>query len=81
MQTRALNTIKILDVSQGIAGPYCTKLFAELGAEVIKVENPQGGDVGRKMGPFFNEGPIHEKSGLFFTCAVGLFHLFAYLQG
>jgi len=66
MQVSALSDVKVLDVSQGIAGPYCTKLFAELGAEVIKVENPRGGDVARREGPFFNEGPIHEKSGLFF---------------
>ena len=66
MQASALSNIKVLDVSHYIAGPYCTKLLAELGAEVIKVENPRGGDLTRRVEPFFEEGSIHEKSGLFF---------------
>lgn len=69
-QENALSGIKVLDVSEHIAGSYCTKLFAELGAEVIKVEKPQG-DATRKMGPFFKEGPLSEKSGLFFYLNTG----------
>jgi crotonobetainyl-CoA:carnitine CoA-transferase CaiB-like acyl-CoA transferase len=61
---RALEGIRIIDLSQGIAGPYCTRLCADLGAEVIKVE-PPGGDYTRRLGPFPGDVPDPEKSGLF----------------
>ena len=64
MMPLALDDIRVLDISQGIAGPLCAKLLADFGAEVIKVE-PQGGEVGRTMGPFFGDDPHPEKS-LFF---------------
>ncbi|MFC1868936.1 CaiB/BaiF CoA transferase family protein, partial [Thermodesulfobacteriota bacterium] len=60
-----LSGVKILDLTGYIAGPYCTKLLADYGADVIKVENPDGGDPARKLGPFFNDEPHPEKSGLF----------------
>jgi len=65
MDANALSGVKILDVSHYIAGPYCTKLLTELGAEVIKIERPGQGDPARRMRPFFREGPINENSGLF----------------
>src|SRR5512137_2822578 len=54
--TRPLEGIKILDFSRALAGPYCTMLLADLGAEVIKVEAPGAGDDSRAWGPPFIEG-------------------------
>jgi CoA:oxalate CoA-transferase len=63
---QAFGSIKILDLTQGLAGPYCTKLFACFGAEVIKVERPGKGDVTRAIGPFPNDEFDIEKSGTFY---------------
>ena len=60
-----LDGVKVLDLTQQIAGPYCTKLFADYGAEVIKIEPPDGGDPTRRMAPFLHDEPNLEKSGLF----------------
>lgn len=51
----ALAGIRVLDFSQIAAGPLCTMLLADMGADVVKVE-PPGGDVGRMLGPPFVEG-------------------------
>jgi crotonobetainyl-CoA:carnitine CoA-transferase CaiB-like acyl-CoA transferase len=51
-----LNGIKVVDLSKILAGPYTTMTLADLGAEVIKIEHPDGGDPTRKWGPPFN-GP------------------------
>ena len=51
----ALTGIKILDLSRVLAGPYCTMILGDLGAEVIKVEAPGIGDETRKWGPPFRE--------------------------
>jgi crotonobetainyl-CoA:carnitine CoA-transferase CaiB-like acyl-CoA transferase len=66
MSERVFSGVKILDLTQGIAGPYCTKLFGSFGAEVIKVERPDKGDITREMGPFPNDEYDREKSGTFF---------------
>jgi len=50
----ALDGLKILDLSQILAGPYCTMVLGDLGAEVIKLEKLNGGDDTRQMGPFVN---------------------------
>ena len=65
MFDQALEGVKVLDLTQYIAGPYCTKLMADYGADVIKVERPDGGDPARRLGPFYEDDPHHEKSGLF----------------
>lgn len=52
----ALHGIRILDFSHALAGPYCTLILAEYGAEVYKLESPTGGDMGRTWGPPFLEG-------------------------
>ncbi len=62
---QALSDVKVLDLTHHIAGPYCTKLLADYGAEVVKVERPDGGDPARAFGPFLNDEPHPEKSGLF----------------
>ncbi|CAN0485698.1 unnamed protein product, partial [Ectocarpus sp. 12 AP-2014] len=49
-----LQDIKVLDVSQIMAGPYCTMVLADMGADVIKVEKLNGGDDSRQMGPYVN---------------------------
>lgn len=64
MSDAALSDLRVVDLSQGVAGPYCTKLLADFGAEVIKIE-PPGGDVSRRLGPFPGDLPDPEKSGLF----------------
>jgi CoA:oxalate CoA-transferase len=50
--TAPLEGITVVDLTRVLAGPYCTMLLAELGARVIKVENPRGGDDARHIGPF-----------------------------
>ena len=47
-----LEGVKVLDLTQALFGPYCTMLLRDMGAEVIKVERPQGGDMTRGNGPF-----------------------------
>ena len=49
-----LSGITVVDLSRILAGPYCTLLMAEMGARVIKVEPPRGGDDARAYGPFVN---------------------------
>jgi crotonobetainyl-CoA:carnitine CoA-transferase CaiB-like acyl-CoA transferase len=51
-----LDGVRVIDLSRVLAGPYCTMVLADLGADVIKVERPQGGDETRSWGPPFAGG-------------------------
>jgi crotonobetainyl-CoA:carnitine CoA-transferase CaiB-like acyl-CoA transferase len=64
MSERALSDVRVVDISQGIAGPYATKLLADSGALVTKIE-PPGGDYTRRLGPFPDDVPDPERSGLY----------------
>ncbi|WP_050616113.1 CaiB/BaiF CoA transferase family protein [Bacillus testis] len=65
MGNQALSGLKVIDLSWHIAGPYCTKLLADMGADVIKVERPEKGDPSRWEGPFPNDELDLNASGLF----------------
>ncbi|MDY6835036.1 MAG: CoA transferase [Chloroflexota bacterium] len=64
MSKQALAGLKVLECCSMVAGPYCSKLLADLGADVIKVEEPDG-DEARRRGPFLHDIPHPERSGLF----------------
>jgi len=59
-----LDGVVVVDLSQDVAGPYATKLLADHGADVIKIE-PLTGDPSRRLGPFPGDVPHPERSGVF----------------
>lgn len=61
----ALEGVRVLDLTHYIAGPFCTKLLADFGAEVTKIERPPAGDPARKLGPFFHDDPDPETGAAF----------------
>ena len=61
----ALASLKIVEVGELVSAPYCSKLLADMGAEVIKVERVGVGDIARTRGPFPGDRAHPEKSGLF----------------
>ena len=62
---QALSGVKVLEYCELVSGPYCAKLLGDLGPEVIKIEKPRLGDEARRRGPFLNDIPHPERSGLF----------------
>lgn len=61
----ALANFRILDLTQLLAGPFATKYLADYGADVVKIEPPEG-EPGRNLAPFQGDAPNREKSGTFF---------------
>jgi crotonobetainyl-CoA:carnitine CoA-transferase CaiB-like acyl-CoA transferase len=57
--------LRVLDLTSGVSGPWCTKLLADYGADVIKAERPGIGDSSRGHGPFPHNIPDREASALF----------------
>lgn len=65
----ALAELKVLDLSRILAGPWSTQMLADLGADVVKVESPDGGDDTRKWGPPFLSNANNERSdAAYYAC-------------
>jgi crotonobetainyl-CoA:carnitine CoA-transferase CaiB-like acyl-CoA transferase len=55
-----LDGLTVVDLTQNVAGPYCTQLLGDMGATVIKVERPTGGDDGRRFAPLWHgDSTVH----------------------
>jgi len=68
--TGALAGLRVVELGEFVSAPYCGRLLAGLGADVVKVETPQG-DSARRHGPFPGDVPHPEKSGLFLALNAG----------
>jgi CoA:oxalate CoA-transferase len=62
---KTLGGIRVLELAQYISGPYCGMILTGLGAQVTKIETPVVGDLSRRCGPFPEDNPHIDKSGLF----------------
>ncbi len=68
---QALDGLTVLEFGEYISAAYCARLLGQYGADVIKIERPPAGDVSRRHGPFPNDVPHPEKSGLFLYLNLG----------
>src|SRR5579875_184572 len=62
---------KVLEMASGVAASYCGKLLSDLGADVVKIESPAGGDAARSRGPFPDDVPHPERSASFLYLNTG----------
>ena len=65
--TGPLAGVRVLDLGTRIAAPFCAGLLGEQGAEVIKIEQPRGGDFMREIGPFVDAGEADGQYSLFWA--------------
>lgn len=63
--------LRVVELGSGVSAPFCARLFADYGADVIKLEPPAKGDESRRWGPFPQDVPDPEKSGSFFFLNTG----------
>lgn len=66
---RALDGVRVLDLSRVLAGPWATQLLADMGADVIKIERPELGDDTRSWGPPWFTNHAGDRESSYFTCA------------
>jgi crotonobetainyl-CoA:carnitine CoA-transferase CaiB-like acyl-CoA transferase len=69
--SKALDDITVIEYAEMVSGPICGKLFSDMGADVIKIEAPEGGDPARRHPPFPDDEPHPEKSGMFLYLNTG----------
>jgi crotonobetainyl-CoA:carnitine CoA-transferase CaiB-like acyl-CoA transferase len=62
--------VRVLEWGEMVSAPYCARVLATMGAEVTKIERPEG-DPSRRLGPFPGDAPHPEKSGLFLALNAG----------
>ncbi len=65
MARGAFDGVRVLEYAAMVSGPYCGKLLADMGADIVKIEEPPAGDPARRRGPFPGDQPHPERSGLF----------------
>jgi CoA:oxalate CoA-transferase len=71
LPNRALDDLRVVEYAEMVSGPMCGKLFADMGAEVIKIEPPGRGDEARSHPPYPGNVPHPEKSGFFLYLNTG----------
>ncbi|MDP6454867.1 MAG: CoA transferase [SAR202 cluster bacterium] len=71
MNAAALDGLKVVELAEGVAGPYCGRLLAAFGAEVVKIERPQVGDWTRGAEPLLPDVDEPESSALFLYLNTG----------
>ncbi len=65
MTYRLLDGVRVIEFGNMVSAPFCAKILGDLGAEVIKIEDPDGGDKARRREPYLNDIPGSESSGPF----------------